>query len=115
MSVHRCMIVPLAKVERARFLAEALAGTAGAHMWLTPLSATGSLPATHYISTGPISEEMALLMESPAVLYGACQQAGLPDTLAEITALLAASDVSESEPFPRLEELGLRIINEGEA
>jgi hypothetical protein len=52
------------------------------------LSATGQLPATHYIATGYMPEEMI-----------------------EAFADLAGADISDEEPFVALERLGLMIVS----
>jgi hypothetical protein len=46
-----------------------------------------------------------------ASVYGACQQAGLPYTLAQIEGVFVRSDVSQQEPFVAMGRLGLQIIN----
>ena len=70
----RSLIIPTAQVQLARDIAATLS-PAGANMLLTGLSATGSAPATHYISTGLISPEFAALVpeqvwEQMALLHG---------------------------------------------
>jgi hypothetical protein len=47
---HRTIIVPASHVEIARNLTEAT-NPAGAGMFTTALSATGDLPASHFISS----------------------------------------------------------------
>ena len=59
--LHRTIIVPASVQPNARALCKGLAGVAGDGMFTTGLSATGKAPATHYISSGPISTEMAAL------------------------------------------------------
>ena len=51
------IIVPAATVEAARELAATVHGGAG--MFTTALSPDGSAPATHYISSGRCSQELA--------------------------------------------------------
>ena len=69
---HRCLIVPAAHVKFARQLPRAIAGPSGAGMWTTPLSPTGSKPATHFISAGLIDEQFAALM--PLTQYPADEE-----------------------------------------
>jgi hypothetical protein len=107
MYVHRCMIVPVAYAELARSLAAGLAGTGGENMWITPLSASGMLPATHYISTGFIGAEFAVMMSDAQAIYDAASGT-VPR--ATIEAMLAASDISEEEPFPAINRLGLKLV-----
>jgi hypothetical protein len=106
---HRTMIVPAAYAPLTRQLAEGLAGESGANMWTTPLSATGANPPTHYISTGLIQDNFAALMLDAEAIYEAAEGA-VP--LATIQAMLAASDITESEPHARMAELGLQMVQE---
>ena len=96
--VHTTIVVPDAYAEAARQLAASLAeGSAGENMFTTPLSADGSLPATHWISSGLIWQEFV------DVLQG--------DTLP--ADMMAASTVSlDTNPHSLLDELGLKIIQE---
>ena len=60
---HRTIIVPAAFQQLAQGLCEAAAeGDAGKGMFTTGLSADGTAPATHYISSGPIYESLADLL-----------------------------------------------------
>lgn len=130
---HRTLIVPVDQVELARSLCAALAGPAGEGMFNTPLSSSGDLPATHYISAGLIEEQFADLLPLTSVSYAEdgtpsvetrpgnvalttqlASAAGLPITEAEVSALLAAVDVSDSAAEDALARLGLKIIIEPE-
>lgn len=108
--VKRCMVVAAEWVDLARSLSEGLAGPAGAGMFLFPLSPTGAEPPTHYVTEGHIEEQFAALMEDPALLHAACQEAGVTITLADCTALLAACDVSQDEPFAAMARMGLKPV-----
>lgn len=133
MWTHRTLIVPANQVELARSLCAALAGPAGEGMFNTPLSATGLYPATHYISAGLIEEQFAAILPLTVVTYGEdgtssvetrpgnvaltvqlAVDAELPITEAEVSALLAAVDVSEQSAEDALVRLGLKIIAEPE-
>lgn len=59
---HRTLIVQDSDVEFARLLTATIAGSSGDGMWNTPLSETGNLPATHWISSGLITAEFAELL-----------------------------------------------------
>ncbi len=93
------------------------------------LSASGNAPATHYISAGPISSEMAALLPCksvttdaegnqqitttpghPELIPALALKAGITVTPAQITALYAAIDVSDQEPFGAMARLGLQIV-----
>lgn len=118
--VHRCMIVPTEHVDLARALCAALAGDGGSGMFTTPLSPNGTLPATHYISSGLIESEFADLLPldstpgQPDVVHSLAQQAGMSVTIDNITRLLAAVDVSEQPPAEALERLALAMASEPE-
>ena len=124
------LIVTAADAPTSRAIAAAF-GPGGEGMWTTPLSATGLDPVTHYISTGYIPAEFVALSPmatwaldedgnwvrtdyypgDAATVYGFCQQAGLPYTLAEIEGVFSRSDVSQQEPFVAMGRLGLKIVN----
>ena len=128
---HRTIIVPAAFQQLAQGLCEAAAeGDAGKGMFTTGLSADGTAPATHYMSSGYIFDDFAALL--PLTTVEPSTEAGEPDTVTErpsnvpvveglaaqagidlppgtIAALFAAIDVSEQEPFTALTRLGLKI------
>lgn len=124
------LIVTSADADTARAIAAAF-GPGGVGMWTTPLSASGSEPVTHYISSGYIPSEFVALAPcttwtmdengnwvasdiypgDPAAVYGFCQQAGLPYALAEIEGVFSRADGSAQEPFVAMGRLGLKIIN----
>ena len=64
---HRTIIIPASVQPNARALCKGLAGIAGDGMFVTGLSATGQAPATHYVSAGIISTEMAALLPCKTV------------------------------------------------
>lgn len=133
MWVHRTIIVPAAIVDAARAACAGLAGPGGSGMFTTPLSPTGEAPPTHYISSGLIEAPFADLLPLTSVSYAEdstpsvetrpgnvalttqlASAAGLPITEGEVSALLAAVDVSDSAAEDALARLGLRIIIEPE-
>lgn len=132
----RTLIVAAQDAPLARSIAETLAGSAGAGMWTTPLSANGAEPATHYVSTGYITPEFAAMCpvatwewqqpdpEQPgawvqtayvprdaAMVAAACAQGGLEVTAAQVEAIYGRADVTTQEPFVAFGRLGLQIIN----
>lgn len=113
----RTIVVPASDVEAARELGAAL-DPAGAGMYTTPLSPTGEMPATHYMSSGLIDELMVPLLEDGNLLYqyalaGAEKQGlSLEVTEDEADLLVAESDVSTENPFDVMERLGLQLVNE---
>lgn len=110
--VHRTIIIAAAKAPRAAALCAALAGPPGSGMFTTALSATGTAPATHFVSAGMIEAQFAAVLSDPAVMHEACAAAGISITLAECTALLAAAEISESPPFDALARAGLKLVQE---
>jgi hypothetical protein len=111
------LIVPAALATAARDVAAALS-PAGHGMFVSGLSADGSEPATHFVSTGMIHSQFAALlaMDDPQALSdtaaaGAAAQ-GLPVTWSvdDCAALLAQSDVSTDPPFDAFARLGLQLV-----
>lgn len=88
MDIFRTLIVQANQVELAREVGASYSA-GGEGMFVTPLSSTGQYPATHYISSGLIPEELDALL------------AATPD-----------ADISDEEPFVAMERLGLQMINE---
>jgi hypothetical protein len=126
---HRTIIIPASVQPNARALCKGLAGVAGDGMFVTGLSATGNAPATHYVSSGPISEDMAALLPCKTVTQDndgkdiITPAPGMPDavpalaakakistTKTKITALYAAIDVSDQPPFEAMARMGLQIV-----
>jgi hypothetical protein len=131
--VFRTMIVPSAHAALARQIAETVAPVAGLGMWQSQLSADGSEPATHYVSTGYIGPEWEVLMPlqtweeidgvwtqtdaepgDAAQLYGVLQTLGSDITLAQIVDLFAAADVTMQEPFVAFGRMGLQQVQVAE-
>lgn len=88
MDIFKTLVVQANQVELAREVGASY-GAGGEGMFVTPLSSTGQYPATHYISSGFILEELDALL------------ATIPDI-----------DISDEEPFVAMERLGLQMINE---
>ena len=127
---HRTIIVPAAFQQLAQGLCEAAAeGDAGRGMFTTGLSADGTEPASHFISSGPIYESLADLLPittfdeegqpttrpgDVATVEAIADQAGITLPAGTIAALFAAIDVTEQEPFTAMARLGLSIAQEAE-
>ena len=97
-------------------------------MFTTGLSATGALPATHYISSGPIYESFADLLPLTTVAYEEedaaettrpgnvafveelAAQAGITLPPGTIAALFGAIDVTELGPWAAMARLGLVMV-----
>ena len=131
---HRTIIVPAAFQQLAQGLCAAAAeGDAGKSMFTTGLSATGALPATHYISSGYIFDDFAALLplttvepstddgepdmvtERPgnvAFVEGLAAQAGITLPPGTIAALFDAIDVTELGPWGAVAQLGLKLVQQ---
>ena len=129
---HRTIIAPAAFQQLAQALCEAAAeGAAGKGMLTTPLSETGTEPATHYLSSGYIEQQFADILPlttvsqdgeglpsvdtrpgNVAVVEGLAAQAGAQVPVGTIAALLGAVDVSEQGPFEAVARLGLVMVQE---
>ena len=110
---HRTIIVPDAVVIPARMACEALAGAGGSGMYSVPLSPTGELPATHWISIGLIEQDFADLLGNPDALAAVATQAGLDP--APLVAIVAASDISEEPADVALARLGMQLCHQEDA
>jgi hypothetical protein len=129
--IFRTLIVPADRVQLARQIAKSF-GPGGEGMWITPLSASGLDPATHYISSGYVPPEYGYLVPlqvwaqyeyggdwvligsepgDPVAVYTAATAQGVVCTQEDVDALFAAADVTEQEPFVAMGRLGLTIIN----
>lgn len=107
---HRTIIVPAPVVEPARMACEALAGAGGSGMFTVPLSPTGELPATHWISSGPIEQDFADLLASPDALAAVATSAGLDP--APLVAIVAAADITDEPAEAAMARLGLHLCNQ---
>lgn len=127
MTTLRTIVIPASLQAKAQGLCKGLAGIAGDGMFATGLSATGNAPATHYVSSGPISDDMAALLPCTSVLQvdgkdvvttspgmpdavpALAKKAGITTTITAIKTLYASIDVSDQEPFAAMARLGLQI------
>lgn len=135
----RTLIIAAQDAPLAQSIASTLAGAAGTGMWTTPLSSDGAEPATHYVSTGYVTEQFAAMCplatyeyqqldpDGPgvwvqtayvpgdaALVSAACAQADPPLTVsvAQVEAIYSRADVTEQEPYVAFGRLGLRIVQE---
>lgn len=109
MDTHATMIIPARLVDLARALAAGLSG-GGAGMFVRGLSATGQPPATHYVSSGFISEQFGPLLTDAGLLHGACEAAGAAVTAVQCEELVASADVSYEDPYAAFERLALVLL-----
>lgn len=126
---HRCLIIPAALQKPAQALYSKLYGDGGDGMFVTGLSPTGTAPATHYVSSGHIKdaavdllpclsvttdaeglEVVTLKPGKPDDVLAKAQEAGFTTTKAKVSALFAAMDVSDQDPFAAFERRGLKLV-----
>ena len=117
--VYLTMTVPAALQAQCNALSEAAAGAAGRNVWSTPFSPTGAEPATHYIASGAVGDDIAYLLTHPDALAEATgmtleQAQGLLDAcdimpLGQNTAPEGESPNAETVQQP-LDRLGLQFI-----
>lgn len=122
--LHRAMIVPDAIVATVRQLADSF-GPASSGMWITPLSPTGELPATHWISSGFVGDDFAAVLPlshyvddvwvtepyDPAAFVALAEASGAVSPPGEqIMQIMSMVDVSDQEPFAAMSRLGLQAI-----
>ncbi len=130
MDIFRTLIVPADQAPLARLIAETLDPVNCQGMFQTGLSPTGDEPATHYISSGGISEGFAALVPfavwaqepdgqwveisrdpgKPAQTFALCQQAGLEVTLEAIEVMYALGDVTAENPWMAMARMGLQLV-----
>lgn len=113
MDIFKTLIVQANQVELAREVGASY-GAGGEGMFVTPLSATGNYPATHYISTGMIGLEFASMLESAQGLVEGAGQLGVSIDLATAEYLLSNADISDEEPFVAMTRVNLKLVDEGQ-
>ena len=128
--VHRNFVVPKLWRNLASDLCAAFSPSGGVGMFKPEYTTTqGSQTVTHYVSSGPISHDMAALLpcktvtqdkDGKAVITTApgmpdavptlATKAGISTTKTKITALYASIDVSDQPPFEAMARLGLQMV-----
>ena len=113
MWAHRTIIVTAECAPTARMLCEMLAGAGGSGMFQTALSADGLEPATHYVSSGPIEQQFADLVDSGAEnIHAVVLQAGIEISLEAVQQIMACADISDDPADVAFERLGLQLVHE---
>ena len=130
--IFRTLIVTAADASLAQQIAVTLAPTGGSNMWTTGLSASGNDPATHYVSTGLIGPDFAMLVPctfwaldedgewvvtgsepgNAALVVLACASMDPPLALTEkqVQGMMDRTDISDQEPFVAFSRAGLKMI-----
>jgi hypothetical protein len=127
--LFRTLVITSSDVSTTRNIAASF-GPGGVGMWTTPLSVSGADPASHYISSGYISEEFVNIVPytewakdennqwisistdegDASTIYSYTSEFGLDVSLSEIQGIFSRSDVSSQEPFVHIERMGLKFI-----
>ena len=132
--IFRTLILPAADAPLARQIASTLSPVGGSGMWTTGLSASGKDPATHYVSTGLIGPDFAMLVPcafwaldedgdwivtgsepgNASLVVLACGAVEPPLKLTEkqVQGLMDRADISPQEPFTAFSRMGLIQITE---
>jgi len=127
--VFRTLLVAAQDVALASTIAETLGPGGSTGMFQTPLGPTADSEPTWGASSGYIDPSWALLAPcatwqqqdgqwvqtayypgDPAAVVGACAQAGLTVSLADVQAIFDRSDVSEQDPWVAFDRLGVTIV-----
>lgn len=110
------IIVPATHVDQAREIGAAL-DSAGVGMYTTALSPSGAEPATHYVSSGLVSDAFVYLLENYELLYqsamAGAESQGLPEpkiTLEDARYLQENSLVDYGDVHAFLETSGLKLM-----
>ena len=116
MIVHRNLIISSTQRDFAALLCETLS-PAGGNMFQRAVYTEDEL--TDYISSGDVATEFADILPlntegsespgNPAAIVYLAGQAGLVVTLEQVTATLAEADITDGDPFVRLEQLGKHL------
>jgi hypothetical protein len=115
----------------ARLICSTLGGMPYEGMFEVGLSPAGDEPATHYISSGGVSEGFAALVPfavwaqegdppewvevshdpgKPAKTYELCLQAGLDVKLQDIEVMYASADVTAENPWAAMARMDLQLV-----
>lgn len=130
--IFRTLIVPAADAPLARQIAVTLSPVGGSGMWTTGLSPSGKDPATHYVSTGLIGPDFAMLVPctfwamdedgdwivtgsepgNASLVVLACGAVDPPLALTEkqVQGVMDRADISDQEPFVAFSRMGLKLI-----
>ena len=85
-------------------------------MFTSALSASGTAPATHYISSGLIPQFYAQTIANNVLLFNRAKAAWeadgdvFPYTQLQVTTQLALCDISQDPPFEAMARMGLRLV-----
>jgi hypothetical protein len=137
MTKLRTLILPAADAPEARRICQGIDPTNYSHLWRTPLSATGDEPATHYITSGGVSDAFAMMapcaewtwQQDPAdpqapgqwvqtsyypgrpdIVVERCAEVDVEVTEQEVEALFSRGDCSDQEAFVAMSRMGVQMV-----
>ena len=80
-------------------------------MFQTALSATGTEPATHYVSSGPIEQQFADLLDSGAEnIHAVVTAAGIDVPLESVQQIMTCADISDDPAEVAFDRIGLVLL-----
>jgi hypothetical protein len=131
MPQFRTLIIAAQDAPLAREIAEHVDPLNYSFMWLMGLSSTGQEPATNYISTGYVSDNMALMVPlatlewqedewvqtayyagRPDIVVARCAEVDLEVTEQEVADLFSRADSTAQDPWVAIARLGLQQIRD---
>jgi len=115
---HATIVITATVASALRRLAQVLDRSETDGMFTTALSATGNLPATHFVSSGQVPDVFAQAIRSPSILHTKAQAAfakegvTYPFTLAQVTAALSGCSISDGTRTVVIDGVST-VVNEG--
>lgn len=135
MTKLRTIILPAADAPEARRICQGIDPTNYSHLWRTPLSATGDEPASHYITSGGVSDAFAMMAPCatwewqqadpqapgqwvqtsyypgrPDIVVERCAEVDVEVTEQEVEALFSRGDCSDQEAFVAMSRMGVQMV-----
>ena len=137
MTKLRTLILPAADAPEARRICQGIDPTNYSHLWRTPLSVTGDEPASHYITSGGVSDAFAMMAPCatwewqqtdpqapgqwvqtayypgrPDIVVERCAEVDVEVTEQEVEALFSRGDCSDQEAFTAMARVGVQMVRE---
>ena len=120
---HATVVITLSVASALRKLSQMLDRNETDGMFTVGLSATGNLPASHFVSSGQVPDVFASAIRSPSTLNTLAQAAfakegvTYPYTLTQVTAALSGCSISDGTfnglpetPHAFIARMGLQMI-----
>jgi hypothetical protein len=135
MTKLRTLILPAADAPEARRICQGIDPLNYSHLWRTPLSVTGDEPASHYITSGGVSDAFAMMAPCaewtwqqadpqapgqwvqtsyypgrPDIVVERCAEVDVEVTEQEVEALFSRGDCSDQEAFVAMSRMGVQMV-----